>query len=383
VAGRGGAAMKRLLCATVCLALAGYVGAEVDIDLPAVKRLSLPAIPQRYFQLGDKLVIVTVGTPKAVILDLRAFGLAPLPIEPLSSVLGVDRRGVAAHQYVESQDGSGHREVFFFDPHTGVRTNVSTGLRSLSGEEHIYYQNEESFHGLVHGEWEQELSLFSLRTGEERGLGWIPGVSSAYLYPPFVISRDKQTLVVKESRGFTIYHPNTRTFGPILDESLGSAVFLTNGVVLLLIGARIVYDVAGNRIGDLRLQLPDGYGTDVTIWFSEDLKYGVFAGRTRKVDLVVVDASALRNWLDSLGLLFRETTGVVNAQEVRIRENANLQAYVFGTVGKGDAVAVLDRSGIRERVGNTEDWWYRVRRAADGLEGWMYGTFLDLKQERR
>ena len=97
--------------------------------------------------------------------------------------------------------------------------------------------------------------------------------------------------------------------------------------------------------------------------------------------MAVVDATALRDWLDGLGLLFRETTGVVNASEVRVRENANLQAYVFGTLSAGDEVAVLDRSGIKEKIGGAEDWWYKVRRERDRLEGWMYGAFLDLAEE--
>lgn len=118
-------------------------------------------------------------------------------------------------------------------------------------------------------------------------------------------------------------------------------------------------------------------GWRLDLWFSADLRYGIARGVSTGYDVAIVDATALRRWLDGLGLLFHATTAVVNAPEVRVRENPNLQAYVFGTVGRGDVVAVLDRSGVKERIGDTEDWWYGVRRTRDGLEGWMYGAFLD------
>jgi hypothetical protein len=212
--------MRRFMCAIGLLLLPLGMCAGVEVDFTVVKRLSLPGVPQRYFQAGDKLVIVTSGTPRALILDLRTLRLEAFPVEPIVSVVGVDRRGVVSDQYFFAENGGGHREIFFYDIKTGVRTELSKGVE-FAGSSHVYYQNEETFEHIVHSESDQELSRFSLKTGKETGLGWRPGVSSAYLYPPHVISSDKQTLVVEDFQGFTLYHPSTSSFGPTFRDPLG------------------------------------------------------------------------------------------------------------------------------------------------------------------
>jgi hypothetical protein len=73
---------------------------------------------------------------------------------------------------------------------------------------------------------------------------------------------------------------------------------------------------------------------------------------------------------------------VANAGGVRVRQNANLEAQTLGMLERGDAVEVVDRSGVKEKIGGLEDWWYRVKRARDGLEGWAYGAYLDLAEKQ-
>jgi hypothetical protein len=49
---------------------------------------------------------------------------------------------------------------------------------------------------------------------------------------------------------------------------------------------------------------------------------------------------------------------------------------------RGDPVEAVDRSAVKEKMGEREDWWYRVKRARDGLEGWAYGAYLDLEEKQ-
>ena len=65
---------------------------------------------------------------------------------------------------------------------------------------------------------------------------------------------------------------------------------------------------------------------------------------------------------------------------MRVRENPNLEAQTFGFLEKEEALEVTDRSGVKVKVGELENWWYRVKRKSDGLEGWSYGAFLQLAE---
>ncbi len=84
------------------------------------------------------------------------------------------------------------------------------------------------------------------------------------------------------------------------------------------------------------------------------------------------------DYLDSLGLLFYPVSGTANDSHVRIREWPFLDAKNLGCLTKGDKLEILDRSGIKVKIGDMEDYWYKLRRVSDGIEGWSYGAFIDL-----
>jgi hypothetical protein len=46
----------------------------------------------------------------------------------------------------------------------------------------------------------------------------------------------------------------------------------------------------------------------------------------------------------------------------------------------GTKVDVMDRSGVKMRIGDNEYYWYKVK-TVDGLEGWAYGAFVSLSDE--
>lgn len=105
-------------------------------------------------------------------------------------------------------------------------------------------------------------------------------------------------------------------------------------------------------------------------------------GVTMRIRVVVVLLAAF-----SSVSTFAQTTpfepikGVLNDSHVRVRQSPNLQAQVLETLRKGYNVEVLERSGARMKIGQTEDYWYKIRTAA-GVEGWAYGAYLDLSSDQ-
>lgn len=84
--------------------------------------------------------------------------------------------------------------------------------------------------------------------------------------------------------------------------------------------------------------------------------------------------------LDELGLLFKQTTGRCNDSRVRMREYPLLEAGHLAFLNNGDELEILDRSGIEVEISDMKDYWYKVRRISDGLEGWSYGAFIDVDE---
>jgi len=65
--------------------------------------------------------------------------------------------------------------------------------------------------------------------------------------------------------------------------------------------------------------------------------------------------------------------------KVRIRSDGNLQAVQLGYLNKDDIVEILEMSNDKMKIGDMNDFWYRVKRLSDGLTGWTYGAFLKIQ----
>jgi uncharacterized protein YgiM (DUF1202 family) len=85
--------------------------------------------------------------------------------------------------------------------------------------------------------------------------------------------------------------------------------------------------------------------------------------------------------LDSLGLIFRSTQGILNNSSVRLRENPNQEAQTLRLMNKGEKVTAIDRSGLKEQIGQVNDWWYQVQ-TSERKTGWIYGQYLDLDEKQ-
>jgi hypothetical protein len=69
-----------------------------------------------------------------------------------------------------------------------------------------------------------------------------------------------------------------------------------------------------------------------------------------------------------------------NDMRVRVRAEPNLEAPTLGYLNKGDRLVVLDKGSYPMGIEDANEYWYRVRRASDGLIGWSYGQFLKLDE---
>ena len=68
----------------------------------------------------------------------------------------------------------------------------------------------------------------------------------------------------------------------------------------------------------------------------------------------------------------------ITSTNVRIREQPTLQGKQLGYVQTNDTVEILERSTEMMRIDTMNNYWYKIRKA-DGMEGWVYGEFVELK----
>lgn len=70
--------------------------------------------------------------------------------------------------------------------------------------------------------------------------------------------------------------------------------------------------------------------------------------------------------------------GTVNDNRVRVRTEYNLNSETIGHVNTGEEVIVMERSPEKQKIGDMDDYWYRILSKSSYIKGWMYGVFLDL-----
>lgn len=65
---------------------------------------------------------------------------------------------------------------------------------------------------------------------------------------------------------------------------------------------------------------------------------------------------------------------IVVASNVRVRSEPNTAATEVTKLQLGVVIRPVEQSKAREKIGNAEDFWYRLA-LADGKEGWVFGAF--------
>ncbi len=71
---------------------------------------------------------------------------------------------------------------------------------------------------------------------------------------------------------------------------------------------------------------------------------------------------------------------IINDTNVRLRTEPNLESETITLLNSGEELIVLDQSAEKQKIGDMEDYWYKVR-ASDFGEAWIYGHFLDITDD--
>jgi hypothetical protein len=76
------------------------------------------------------------------------------------------------------------------------------------------------------------------------------------------------------------------------------------------------------------------------------------------------------------GVLDTGDSAHVTGDYVRVRSGPTLEHRILDKVNSGTSVSILERSAATEKIGDMDNYWYRIKIKETGLEGWMYGNFL-------
>ncbi|MBN1531910.1 MAG: SH3 domain-containing protein [Spirochaetes bacterium] len=74
-----------------------------------------------------------------------------------------------------------------------------------------------------------------------------------------------------------------------------------------------------------------------------------------------------------IGSSSQPTKAIITSGNSAIRIDPLLFSGRVALLNKGEVVELLERSKTKSWVGDTNDFWYKVRRA-NGISGWTYGT---------
>ena len=75
---------------------------------------------------------------------------------------------------------------------------------------------------------------------------------------------------------------------------------------------------------------------------------------------------------------YEKYTAFVNDNAVRIRNKPSLEGTIIGQLNYGMLVSVLGRSQNRMILDENDSYWLKIK--INNIEGWVYGTYLDLHE---
>lgn len=69
--------------------------------------------------------------------------------------------------------------------------------------------------------------------------------------------------------------------------------------------------------------------------------------------------------------------GIILTNGTTVRLHPVLHSAKLNELYEGDTVMVVDISAVKSSIGNTRDYWYKIKNT-DGVTGWVYGINLEL-----
>lgn len=71
---------------------------------------------------------------------------------------------------------------------------------------------------------------------------------------------------------------------------------------------------------------------------------------------------------------------VITSSHLRLREKPALNAAAITTLWRGQVLEIVSQGAEKEVVEDRLDYWYRIH--YDGLQGWVFGAYLDFYESR-
>jgi hypothetical protein len=197
---------------------------------------------------------------------------------------------------------------------------------------------------------------------------------------PISISQDKQNALCIDASNtayeivFMVVNIST---GKILAKKIGLEYsnFVNNNYFFTITDSPFsirVWDLNGEKSLSCEIQV-DGKSV-VPISFMNDYKLAIMRNKDNDMTYFA-DTTPLFDFFDKNGLVFKKTTGTVVVKNATIKENANQSAPIIDDLSQDEFITIFDKSGGKERIGNSYDYWYRIQRN-NGKKGWVFGGFI-------
>jgi len=75
-------------------------------------------------------------------------------------------------------------------------------------------------------------------------------------------------------------------------------------------------------------------------------------------------------------LTVRTSWAVISSSHLRLRERPSVESNAVTTLWKNNVLEIISRDEVKQTVEGHNGYWYRV--AYDGLQGWVFGAYLEL-----
>jgi len=80
-------------------------------------------------------------------------------------------------------------------------------------------------------------------------------------------------------------------------------------------------------------------------------------------------------------LSVRSRWAVITGSHLRLRDRATTESRAITTLWRGNVLEIIARDETKVRVEGKDDYWYQV--AYDGLQGWVFGAYIELYESEK
>jgi hypothetical protein len=144
----------------------------------------------------------------------------------------------------------------------------------------------------------------------------------------------------------------------------------TYSVVLMDENGRIQREDKSMDLSDYRMTFKSGID-DICLLGVDKQYVLIFRPADTRQPEAVLDVFVCR-------IIYGGTFGTLNDDRVRVRASPDLSGEILGMVSRGNKIEILEIGQEKQRVGDLESVWYRIRTDAN-VEGWVFGAYVDIR----